>query len=865
MKLSVLRAAFLAYFKKYNHEIVTSSSLVPYNDDTLLFTNAGMVQFKEIFLGHDKREYSRAASAQRCVRAGGKHNDLENVGYTARHHTFFEMMGNFSFGDYFKKEAMELSWNFLTKELKIPAEKLWITVYQDDQEAENIWINDLKISPDRISRCGDKDNFWSMGDTGPCGPCSEIFYDHGESVAGGPPGSPDEDGDRFVEIWNLVFMQYNRDKQGNLTPLPKPSIDTGMGLERMAAVMQGVHSNYEIDLFQDLIKQAQILLPSQDKKSKSYNVIADHIRATCFLIIDGVLPSNEGRGYVVRRIMRRALRYGHQLGANKPFFHKMVNALVVLMGDAYPDLIKMQEKIEKIILKEEKQFAKTLDHGLKILENEMQKSGGAISGETAFKLYDTYGFPIDLTADIARERNVDIDLNGFERQMANQKKRARSKSQFDLDYNDKIVLEQETKFIGYFDLHSETTVVALLVNGQLVDKLDAGTKGIVVLDKTPFYAESGGQIGDKGTLALSNSIFKVQDTQKSQKAILHIGMLTEGVMRVGDSVTANVEASLRKSTMRNHSATHLLHAALREILGEHVTQKGSLVSADRLRFDFSHFDAITADQLQSIEHRVNQKILENSDVIIKEMNYNEAIEQGVMALFGEKYGKTVRVLSMGNGFSVELCGGTHVNRTGDIGLIAITQESGVAAGIRRIEAVTGESAFSWFKNKANILQSIQVQLKTDEQNIDDKIRQTMTQFKALEKENARLKQKLASNTGGDLASNAVEVAGMKLLVKKLEQAEPKMMRQLVDDLKNKLKTGVVVLASENGQKVQLIVGVTKDCTSKVSAGELIKALAAKVGGTGGGRADMAQAGGDKPEALDSALDSIAGWIKEKVE
>lgn len=865
MKLSVLRATFLAYFKKHQHKIVASSSLVPYNDDTLLFTNAGMVQFKDVFLGQDKRDYNRAASAQRCVRAGGKHNDLENVGYTARHHTFFEMMGNFSFGDYFKKEAIEFAWNFLTQELKIPAEKLWVTVYQDDNEAENIWLNDVKVSPDRMSRCGDKDNFWSMGDTGPCGPCSEIFYDHGDAVAGGPPGSPDEEGDRFVEIWNLVFMQYNRDKKGNLTSLPRPSIDTGMGLERVAAVMQGVHSNYEIDLFQSLIETAQALLPSEDKKSKSYNVIADHIRATCFLIVDGVLPSNEGRGYVVRRIMRRALRYGHQLGANQPFFHKMVSVLVVLMGGAYPELIKMQSKIENIILKEEAQFAKTLDHGLKILENEMQKSGGGISGETAFKLYDTYGFPIDLTADIAREKNVTIDLDGFEKQMTAQKQRARSKSQFGLDYNDQIVLEQESKFVGYSDLSCETTVSVLLLDGKLVDKLEVGTKGIVVLDKTPFYAESGGQVGDKGTLVFSKSTFEVQDTQKSQKAILHIGTIAQGEVTVGDSVTANVTASLRQSAIRNHSATHLLHAALREILGEHVTQKGSLVSPDRLRFDFSHFDSITVEQLQSIEHRVNQKILENSNAIIKEMAYDEAIEQGVMALFGEKYGKTVRVLSMGNGFSVELCGGTHVERTGDIGLMAITQESGVAAGVRRIEAVTGEGAFQWFKNKANILQSIQTQFKTNEQNIDDKIRLSITQLKVLEKENARLKQKLASHTGGDLASRAIDVAGMKLLVKKLEQAEPKMMRQLVDDLKNKLKTGVVVLASVNGQKVQLIVGVTKDCTSKVSAGELVKNLAEQLGGSGGGRADMAQAGGDKPEALDSALDSIAGWIKEKVE
>tara|TARA_R110002110_G_scaffold12493_1_gene59219 strand:+ start:30111 stop:32708 length:2598 start_codon:yes stop_codon:yes gene_type:complete len=865
MQLSVLRAAFLEYFKKHNHEMVASSSLVPFNDDTLLFTNAGMVPFKDVFLGQDKRDYSRATSAQRCVRAGGKHNDLENVGYTARHHTFFEMMGNFSFGDYFKKEAIELAWNFLTQELKIPAEKLWVTVYQDDQEAEDIWLKDLKVSPERMSRCGEKDNFWSMGDTGPCGPCSEIFYDHGETVAGGPPGSPDEEGDRYVEIWNLVFMQYNRDKQGNLAPLPKPSIDTGMGLERMAAVMQGVHSNYETDLFQNLIKKAQVLLPNSDKSSKGYNVIADHIRAVCFLIVDGVLPSNEGRGYVVRRIMRRALRYGHQLGASQPFFHKMVSTLVELMGDAYPELVKMQDKIEKVILKEEIQFSKTLDQGLKILENEMQKSGGQISGETAFKLYDTYGFPIDLTTDIAREKDVEIDLVAFEQQMAAQKQRARSQSQFGLDYNDQIVVEQKSDFTGYFDLSGSAKVSALLENGVFVEQLDSGSEGVVVLDQTPFYAESGGQVGDKGILTFSSGTFEVQDTQKSQQAILHIGIMRQGTIKVGDSITTHVDPALRNATTRNHSATHLLHATLREILGEHVTQKGSLVSPDRLRFDFSHFEAITPEQLQSIEARVNEKILENSEVQIKEMSYDDAIAQGVMALFGEKYGKTVRVLAMGNGFSVELCGGAHVNRTADIGLMAITQESGVAAGIRRIEAVTGEGAFSWLKNKANLLQAIQEQLKADDKNIGEKISQAIIQLKALEKENQQLKQKLASNTGGDLASNAIDINGMKLLVKKLDQADPKMMRQLVDDLKNKLKTGIVVLASVNEQKVQLIVGVTKDCTDRVSAGELIKSLTAQVGGAGGGRADMAQAGGTKPEALDAALHSIVDWVKEKVE
>lgn len=862
MQLSVLREKFLEYFQKHQHKIVNSSSLIPAGDDTLLFTNAGMVQFKDVFLGLEPRDYTRAVSSQKCVRAGGKHNDLDNVGYTARHHTFFEMLGNFSFGDYFKKQAIEFAWNFLTKELKLPEEKLWVTVFEDDQEAEAIWLNELGVSSERFSRCGEKDNFWSMGETGPCGPCTEIFYDHGADVPGGPPGSPDEEGDRYVEIWNLVFMQYNRDKHGALSPLPKPSVDTGMGLERMAAVMQGVKSNYDIDLFQALIKRAQELLPNQDKKHKGYNVIADHIRATCFLIVDGIMPSNEGRGYVLRRIMRRALRYGHQLGQESAFFYRMVDTLVSLMGEAYPELTQNQEKIEKIVAKEEEQFAKTLGQGMKILETELQKNTQLISGAVAFKLYDTYGFPIDLTADIARERDIKIDLKGFEAKMLEQKQRARSQSQFGVDYNDQIIIDQQTLFTGYTESEHKSQVTAILQDGQFLDVLSEKAKATIVLDKTPFYAESGGQVGDTGQLLLQDGVFEVHDTQKSQKAILHNGQLISGLVRLGDEVSAKIKVPLRQSTVRNHSATHLLHAALREILGDHVVQKGSLVAPDRLRFDFSHFEALTTEELMAIENRVNEKILENSEAVVKEMPYDEAIAQGVMALFGEKYGSTVRVLSMGNGYSVELCGGTHVKRTGDIGLMVVTQESGVAAGIRRIEAITGECALAWLKNKASRLEQVQHLVKADDQSVDTKVSQLLLQLRSLEKENEKLKQQLAANTGGDIMDDVTMVGDVKLLVKKLEDANPKMMRQLVDDLKNKLQSGVVVLACEQNAKVQLIVGVTKDLTSIMSAGKLIQVMAAEVGGKGGGRPDMAQAGGDKPEALAGALKLIPDWIRQ---
>ncbi len=865
MKLSALRAAFLDYFAKNGHTVVPSSSLIPHNDETLLFTNAGMVQFKDVFLGQDKRDYTKATSSQRCVRAGGKHNDLDNVGYTARHHTFFEMLGNFSFGAYFKKEAIHFAWNFITKELKIPPEKLWVSVFKEDAEAEDIWLNDVKIDPKRFSRCGEKDNFWAMGDTGPCGPCTEIFYDHGSHVPGGPPGSEDADGDRYIEIWNLVFMQFNRAKDGSMTPLPKPSVDTGMGLERMAAVMQGVHSNYEIDLFQALIKRAHALLPEHEIAHKSYLVLADHIRATCFLILDGVVPSNEGRGYVLRRIMRRALRHGGQLGAKQPFFYKMVVTLCELMGDAYPALIEQRTQIEKIVLREEEQFEKTLEQGLKILEAGMNEcENGVIPGELAFKLYDTYGFPIDLTADVAREKNVAIDMQGFDALMIAQKERARASSQFSVDYNTQLSFEDKTTFTGYTTLEEKTQVLKLVHEGKVVTRLEEGKEGIVLLPISPFYAESGGQAGDHGEITFAGGSFEVRDTQKSQQAILHLGVVRQGVLSQEMPVVAKVNQATRQPTRRNHSATHLLHAALRRILGTHVTQKGSLVSADRLRFDFSHTEGVSAEQLKQIELLVNEKILENTPVIIEEMAFDDAIQKGVMALFGEKYGKTVRVLSMGGDFSIELCGGTHVARTGDIGLFVIVQELGIAAGVRRIEALTGLGALNYLKNKQNTLVALQESFKADDETILQKSNDLLTRLKTIEKENERLKHKLASQSGGDLLSDAQTIQGMKVLIKKLEGVDPKLMRQLVDDLKNKIKSGIVVLATVSDAKVQLIVGITKDCTQKISAGELIGHLAAQVGGSGGGRPDMAQAGGSKPECLEAALVSAPEWIEAKL-
>ncbi|MBN9287292.1 MAG: alanine--tRNA ligase [Gammaproteobacteria bacterium 39-13] len=872
MKVTELRNSFLSFFQKKGHTLVPSSPLVPLNDETLLFTNAGMVQFKDVFLGRDLRSYTRAASSQCCVRAGGKHNDLENVGYTARHHTFFEMLGNFSFGDYFKREAIQYAWEYLTQVLKLPSEKLWVTVFEEDDEAADIWLKEIKVDKNRFSRCGAKDNFWSMGDTGPCGPCTEIFYDHGPHVAGGPPGSPDQEGDRYIEIWNLVFMQFNRDSAGNMTPLPKPSVDTGMGLERLAAVMQGVHSNYEIDLFEGLIQGATKLLNMvevSDAQRKSLRVLADHIRSTTFLILDGVIPSNEGRGYVLRRIMRRALRHGNQLGAKEPFFYKLVESLVKEMGEAYPKLKTEKAQIEKIILKEEEQFARTLEQGLSILEQEIKQlpgriHGNILGGELLFKLYDTYGFPVDLTADIARERGLQVDIAGFEREMQAQRERARAASQFSADYSKNITLDTHTEFTGYHSLQEEAEIVILFKDQTQAERLQPGDKGSIVLKHTPFYAESGGQVGDKGVILKDTYVFEVEDTRKMGEAIVHIGQMKEGSLAVGDQVRALVDSELRQATKLNHSATHLLHAALREILGTHVTQKGSLVAPDRLRFDFSHFEALTPQQIQKIEDRVNEKILENSEATITEMSPEEAIKQGAMALFGEKYGDKVRVLNMGQGYSVELCGGTHTERTGDIGLFKIISETGIASGVRRIEALTARGAMQWLSGADNTLQHLAHLLKSDRHQVEAKVLQLLERQRELEKETQRLKSKLASGTGGDLTSDAITLKNIKLLVKKLSDTDPKIMRELVDDLKNKLHTGVIVLAAENEGKVQLIVGVTKDCTDKVSAGELANFVALQVGGKGGGRPDLAQAGGTHPESLDKALASVADWVSERV-
>lgn len=870
MNVNDIRNSFLTYFEKKGHTRVPSSSLVPVNDETLLFTNAGMVQFKEMFLGLEKRSYTRAATAQCCIRAGGKHNDLENVGYTARHHTFFEMLGNFSFGDYFKREAIQFAWEYLTVVLKLPAEKLWVTIYEEDQEAADIWLKEIKVDEKRFSRCGKKDNFWSMGDTGPCGPCSEIFYDHGPSIAGGPPGSENEDGDRYVEIWNLVFMQFNQESDGTLKPLPKPSVDTGMGIERLAAVLQNVHSNYEIDLFCHLIDAAKAIIPhakkQDDAAEKSFRVIADHIRSVAFLIADGVVPSNEGRGYVLRRIMRRALRHGNQLGAIEPFFHQLVGALVKEMGEAYPNLRAQQAFIEKIILKEEEQFARTLDQGLKILEQDLRTlKDHRISGEILFKLYDTYGFPVDLTADLAREKGLQVDIGGFEMEMEKQRERARSASQFGVDYNQAVSLDLKTAFTGYDSLKESTTIETFLnENKQAIDDLNIGEKGCVVLKHTPFYAESGGQVGDKGTIKSAQGVFIVEDTQKIGEAIVHIGTVKVGRFTKGETVEALVDKVQRQATRLNHSATHLLHAALREVLGKHVTQKGSLVAPDRLRFDFSHFEGLTLEQIQAIEDRVNEKILENTEAKITIMDPADAIKSGAMALFGEKYGDRVRVLNMGDGYSVELCGGTHVSRTGDIGLFKITMEAGIAAGIRRIEAVTGKGAMLRLTQSDQSIDRLAQRLKTVRYGVEEKVEQLNERIKELEKENQRLKSKLASGAGGDLASEAVAVGNIRVLVKQLQDIDPKMMRTLIDDLKNKLGTAIIVLGVIEGERVQLIAGVTKDCTDKISAGELVNYLAQQVGGKGGGRPDLAQAGGTDPAGLPKALDSVLSWVKERV-
>ncbi len=874
MKSAEIRTLFLDYFHQHGHQLVASSSLVPANDPTLLFTNAGMVQFKEVFTGQDTRSYKCAASSQRCVRAGGKHNDLENVGYTARHHTFFEMLGNFSFGDYFKREAIQFAWQFLTEVAKLPADRLWITVYSEDDEAADIWLNEIGVDPARLTRIGDKpggkkhesDNFWAMGDTGPCGPCSEIFYDHGPDVAGGPPGTPEEDGDRYIEIWNLVFMQFERDAAGNMNPLPHPSVDTGMGLERLAAVLQGVHNNYDIDLFQHLIKAIATLADQKDFTNTSLRVIADHIRACAFLVVDGVVPSNEGRGYVLRRIIRRAIRHGHKLGLREAFFFKLVTALCEVMGDAYPELVKAQPQVERVLKQEEERFAETLDKGMAILEETVKNlAGKEIAGEIVFKLYDTYGFPVDLTADIARERGLTLDMPGFEAAMDEQRERARAASNFGKEYTSELVVSAESEFVGYENLSEQSKVVGLFnLNKVAVSSLAEGEPGLVVLDKTPFYAESGGQVGDSGELNVGNDIeFVVIDTQKAGGVNTLVGSMARGRLQIGVTVSSKVNAGDRSAIAVNHSATHLLHAALRQVLGEHVQQKGSLVNAERLRFDFSHFEAITPEQLAKIEALVNREIRGNVPVETQLMSQEEAQTSGAIALFGEKYGDVVRVLRMGE-FSVELCGGTHVKRTGDIGLFKITSEGGVAAGVRRIVAVAGENALRYIDATEEILEQIASMLKVDGDTAEIKVRQLIERSRCLEKELEQLKAKLASSQGGDLAAQAVEIDGIKVLAAKLEGGDAKSLRDTVDQLKNKLGAAVVVLAAVDGDKVSLVAGVTKAETQRVRAGDLVNNVAQQVGGKGGGRPDLAMAGGKDPSGLDAALRAVPDWVKSQL-
>jgi alanyl-tRNA synthetase len=862
---AALRASFLDYFAQRDHERVPSSPLVPGNDPTLLFTNAGMVQFKEVFLGRERRAYIRAVSSQRCVRAGGKHNDLENVGYTARHHTFFEMLGNFSFGDYFKREAIQYAWDYLTRVLALPPERLWITVYTEDDEAADIWLKEIGADASRFSRCGAKDNFWSMGETGPCGPCSEIFYDHGPEIPGGPPGSPDEDGDRYVEIWNLVFMQYNRDAEGNLTPLPRPSVDTGMGLERLAAVMQGVHSNYEIDLFVRLIDAAARITGCTDRENKSLRVIADHIRSAAFLITDGVTPGNEGRGYVLRRIMRRAIRHGYQLGCTTSFFHRLVSPLVAEMGVAYPELVAAREHVERIILLEEERFAETLEHGMRLLDEAIAGLTDArIPGEAVFKLYDTYGFPTDLTADIARERGLTLDMDGFEQAMAQQRERARAASQFGGAAGLEIDVQGETEFCGYDRLQEEATVVAIYSADGSCDQLAAGEEGLVVLDLTPFYAESGGQVGDRGWLVGETGRFEVLDAQKKgEGAVCHLGRVDEGILSVGDRVDARVDGVRRRDTALNHSATHLLHAALRRVLGEHVQQKGSLVGPERLRFDFSHYEAVSREQLLEIERMVNREVRENHLVETRIMSLDDAKASGAMALFGEKYSEQVRVLRMGD-FSTELCGGTHVKAVGDIGLVKIIGESGIASGVRRIEAVTGATALDWIEADEDRLIRLAGLLKGGRDDVDHRVVALLERSRRLEKELEQLKAKLASTAGQDLASQAVVIDGIKVLAARLDGADSKAMRVTLDQLKDKLGSAVVVLATEADGKVSLIAGVTKDLTDRLKAGDLIREVAEKVGGKGGGRPDMAQAGGNDTAGLPAALALVDGWVRQRV-
>ncbi len=872
MTTAQIRQQFLDYFNGKGHEIVASSSLVPGNDPTLLFTNAGMVQFKDVFLGQDKRSYTTATSSQCCVRAGGKHNDLENVGYTARHHTFFEMLGNFSFGDYFKQDAIRYAWQFLTEVCELPAEKLWVTVYSEDEEAATIWLDEIGVDKSRFSRIGDKpggkkhesDNFWSMGDTGPCGPCTEIFYDHGEEIFGGPPGTPDEDGDRYIEIWNLVFMQYNRDKSGKMHPLPRPSVDTGMGLERLAAIMQNGHSNYDIDLFQALIAAAAKATGCSDLKHSSLKVIADHIRSCSFLIVDGVLPSNEGRGYVLRRIIRRALRHGHKLGQNNLFFHRLVVTLVEQMGEAYPELAQAQSTVEKALKLEEKRFAETLDHGMKHLEEGIADiKDGQIPGEMVFKLYDTYGFPVDLTADIAREKNLTLDMPGYEKAMQAQRDRARSASKFGVDYNDAINTDVVSDFTGYDHLKDESQIEAIFKEGESVNSIAAGDEAVVILKQTPFYAESGGQVGDAGLLSNNSASFEVMDTQKQARAFIHIGLLSEGSLSVGDRVIASIDTGRRNATIRNHSATHLMHAALQDILGEHVQQKGSLVNNERLRFDFSHNEAVKPEQLSEIERVVNQQIRRNLSTESEEMAIADAKAKGAMALFGEKYGDEVRVVTMGD-FSIELCGGVHVNRSGDIGAFKIIAETGIASGVRRIEAVTGIAAVEYSQKQSNKINKISSLLKASNDEIEDKLTQVLGKLKSQEKEIAQLKSKMASQTGKDLTADAVEVDGIKVLAVKLDGVDSKSLRDTMDQLKNKLGSAAIVLATADDKKVSLCAGVTKDQTSRVKAGDLVNMVASQVGGKGGGRPDMAMAGGSQPENLDAALASVQAWVAERL-
>ena len=866
MKSAEIRQKFLDYFAARDHEIVSSSSLVPANDPTLLFTNAGMVQFKDVFLGDEKRERVRATSSQRCVRAGGKHNDLENVGYTARHHTFFEMLGNFSFGDYFKREAIQFAWEFLTEELGLPADRLWVTVYQDDDEAADIWLNEMKVDSERFSRLGEKDNFWAMGDTGPCGPCSEIFYDHGPDVAGGPPGSPDEDGDRYIEIWNLVFMQFERKADGSMTPLPKPSVDTGAGLERVAAVLQHVHSNYEIDLFAELISDIAQITGTADLQNNSLRVIADHIRSCAFLVVDGVTPSNEGRGYVLRRIIRRAVRHGYRLGVKEVFFYKIVASLARVMGEAYPELLERQAYVEKTLNEEEQQFARTLENGMTILEKAIgELSGSVIAGETVFKLYDTYGFPVDLTADIAREHNLTLDMSGFEAAMEIQRDQARAASNFSAV--EKLDLDglEKTVFSGYASLQSEAQIVGIFSPAnEKLDIVPANSEVLIVLDTTPFYAESGGQIGDAGLLESDEARFEVSDTQKQSGIFIHKGRLTSGKLKIGDSVRALVAGNDRAAITLNHSATHLMNAALRSVLGDHVLQKGSLVEADRLRFDFSHGAPVSAEEIRRIEEQVNVEILANSEVSKEVMPIEAARSKGALALFGEKYGEEVRVVSMGGDYSVEFCGGCHVDRTGDIGLFKIVSESGISAGVRRIEAVTGHGALALIEREQDVLREASSLLKTGTDNLLDKLSGLLSQNKALEKRLAQLKAQMAASAGDDLGSRAVELAGIKVLVANLENFNPKSLRDTVDQLKNKLGDSVIVLACAAEGKVNLVAGVSKALTDRIKAGELVNMVAEQVGGKGGGRPDMAMAGGSQPENLSVALESVQPWLEARL-